>query len=176
MAVSTVQRRIVSLTLFAAGLSAVAAPLAARADEIIVGAPVQVQSARMVVAEPVALRTGEVVVAPNAPPPVRYEVVPATRVGYVWERGHWRWDHGRYVWIGGHWEALGKLQFDYLVANGLKPGHRLLDIGCGTLRGGRHFIRYLAPGGYTGIDISNGRSRAAGNWSRPRDWATASRH
>lgn len=78
--------------------------------------------------------------------------------------------------IGGHWEALGKLQFDYLVANGLKPGHRLLDIGCGTLRGGRHFIRYLAPGGYTGIDISNGRSRAAGNWSRPRDWATASRH
>lgn len=105
MAVSTVQRRIVSLTLFAAGLSAVAAPLAARADEIIVGAPVQVQSARMVVAEPVALRTGEVVVAPNAPPPVRYEVVPATRVGYVWERGHWRWDHGRYVWIGGHWEA-----------------------------------------------------------------------
>ncbi|WP_186128188.1 YXWGXW repeat-containing protein [Burkholderia gladioli] len=46
-----------------------------------------------------------VIVAPSAPPPVRYEVVPALRVGYVWDRGHWNWEHGRYVWIGGHWEA-----------------------------------------------------------------------
>lgn len=56
--------------------------------------------------------------------------------------------------IGGRWEELGALQFDYLVANGLAPDHKMLDIGCGTLRGGRHFIRYLKPGGYTGIDIS----------------------
>jgi len=106
MAVSTVQRRIVSLALLAASLSAVVAPLAAHADEILVGTPVIVPQGRMVVAEPVAVRTEEVViVAPNAPPPVRYEVVPATRVGYVWDRGHWHWEHGRYVWIGGHWEA-----------------------------------------------------------------------
>ncbi|MGS0894983.1 YXWGXW repeat-containing protein [Burkholderia stagnalis] len=102
MAVSTLQRRIVVLALSAAGLSAIAAPLVARADEIVVGA----RPGRLVVAEPVAVRTEEVVVvAPNAPPPVRYEVVPAARIGYVWERGHWRWEHGRYVWIGGHWEA-----------------------------------------------------------------------
>jgi SAM-dependent methyltransferase len=56
--------------------------------------------------------------------------------------------------IGGRWEELGALQFEYLVRNGLDSDHRMLDIGCGTLRGGRHFIRYLRPGGYTGIDIS----------------------
>ncbi|WP_027817435.1 YXWGXW repeat-containing protein [Paraburkholderia bannensis] len=47
-----------------------------------------------------------VVVEPSAPPPVeRVEVVPAPRVGYAWDKGHWRWDHGRYVWIAGHWQA-----------------------------------------------------------------------
>jgi hypothetical protein len=46
-----------------------------------------------------------VVIAPSAPPPVRYEAVPAARVGYVWDHGHWRWDHGRYVWAAGHWQA-----------------------------------------------------------------------
>jgi len=46
------------------------------------------------------------------------------------------------------------LQFQFLVSNGLRPHHRLLDIGCGTLRGGRHFIRYLDPGQYTGFDLS----------------------
>lgn len=56
--------------------------------------------------------------------------------------------------IGGMWEEIGQLQFDYLVSHGLKPEHRMLDVGCGTLRGGRHFVRYLQPGGYTGIDIS----------------------
>ena len=35
----------------------------------------------------------------------RVEVVPAPRVGYVWDKGHWRWDHGRYVWVAGHWQA-----------------------------------------------------------------------
>lgn len=56
--------------------------------------------------------------------------------------------------IGGHWEEIGQLQFRYLVDNGLLPHHKMLDIGCGTLRGGRHFIRYLDPGNYFGFDIS----------------------
>ena len=56
--------------------------------------------------------------------------------------------------VGGMWEEIGRLQFDYLVGHGLRPGHSLLDIGCGTLRGGRHFIGYLDAGGYTGLDIS----------------------
>ena len=45
-----------------------------------------------------------VVIAPSAPPPARYEAVPPARAGYVWDHGHWRWDHGRYVWNPGHWE------------------------------------------------------------------------
>jgi len=56
--------------------------------------------------------------------------------------------------VGGLWEEIGRLQFEYLVAKGLEPGHRLLDFGCGSLRGGLHFIGYLDPGNYTGVDIS----------------------
>ncbi len=56
--------------------------------------------------------------------------------------------------VGGMWEEVGQLQFDFLVENGLKPSHRLLDIGCGCLRGGVHFVRYLNPGNYYGIDIN----------------------
>lgn len=58
--------------------------------------------------------------------------------------------------IGGMWEEIGQLQFDFLVRHGMRPHHTMLDVGCGTLRGGRHFIRYLEPGGYTGMDISEG--------------------
>ena len=56
--------------------------------------------------------------------------------------------------VGGMWEEIGKLQFNFLVEQGLKPGHFLLDVGCGRLRGGIHFIRYLEPEHYFGIDIS----------------------
>ena len=56
--------------------------------------------------------------------------------------------------VGGLWDVIGPLQYDYLIDHGLRPQHRMLDIGCGTLRGGRHFIRYLAPGCYTGLYIS----------------------
>src|SRR3990167_1367555 len=54
--------------------------------------------------------------------------------------------------VGGWWEIIGRLQFDFLVAQGLQPQHHLLDVGCGSLRGGLHFIRYLAPGHYVGLD------------------------
>ncbi|MGP4109603.1 class I SAM-dependent methyltransferase [Streptomyces sp. 4N509B] len=52
------------------------------------------------------------------------------------------------------WLALGKMQFDYLRGHGLSPEHRMLDIGCGNLRGGWRFIRHLDAGNYYGIDIS----------------------
>ncbi len=57
--------------------------------------------------------------------------------------------------IGGMWEEIGQLQFDYLRNDGLRPDHSMLDIGCGTLRGGRHFIAWLSPGKYTGLEISS---------------------
>jgi SAM-dependent methyltransferase len=52
------------------------------------------------------------------------------------------------------WLKLGQLQFDDLVSHGLKPGMRMLEIGCGNLRAGRLFIDYLDAGDYYGIDIS----------------------
>jgi SAM-dependent methyltransferase len=57
--------------------------------------------------------------------------------------------------VGGMWEEIGRLQFEFLRARGLKPGHRLLDIGCGSLRGGIHAIKYLETGNYYGLDINS---------------------
>ncbi len=56
--------------------------------------------------------------------------------------------------VGGYWEEMGQLQFDFLVAQGLEPNHQFLDVGCGSLRGGVHFIRYLEPGHYIGVDAN----------------------
>lgn len=56
--------------------------------------------------------------------------------------------------VGGMWDKMGKLQLDFLVAQGLKPEHRFLDVGCGSLRAGVHLVDYLEPGNYYGIDIS----------------------
>jgi len=52
------------------------------------------------------------------------------------------------------WLKIGQMQFDYLIGHGLKPGDRMLEIGCGNLRAGRLFIEYLDAGHYYGIDIS----------------------
>lgn len=65
--------------------------------------------------------------------------------------GRQRIDHREVV--GGLWQEMGRRQFDYLVEQGLQPGHRFLDVGCGSLRGGVHFVRYLEPGHYCGFDI-----------------------
>src|SRR5205807_88849 len=53
---------------------------------------------------------------------------------------------------GGMWEQIGRLQFDYLVSQGLRPHHYLCDVACGSLRAGIHFIRYLEKGHYLGIE------------------------
>jgi len=57
-------------------------------------------------------------------------------------------------WVGGNWTVLGALQRDFLVGHGLMPSHRLLDVGCGALRAGIHFVEYLQPHRYYGIDIN----------------------
>ncbi len=55
-------------------------------------------------------------------------------------------------YVGGLWEEIGKLQFDFMVGRGLAPEHVFLDIACGSLRGGVHFIQYLDRGNYLGIE------------------------
>ena len=41
----------------------------------------------------------------SAPPPARYEAVPAARPGYVWAPGHYRLINDQYVWTQGQWIA-----------------------------------------------------------------------
>jgi SAM-dependent methyltransferase len=67
---------------------------------------------------------------------------------------YWRYfypDWHRFA-VGDKWDQLGRLQFDFLVEQGLEPRHYLLDVGCGSLRGGVHFIAYLDEGHYYGVD------------------------
>ena len=61
-------------------------------------------------------------------------------------------EHRRFV--GGMWEEIGELQFRFLENEGLRAHHRLLDVGCGALRGGVRFVRYLDPGNYYGLDLN----------------------
>jgi SAM-dependent methyltransferase len=60
--------------------------------------------------------------------------------------------HRRTIGYVEEWERHGRAQFDYLVAQGLLPHHHLLDVGCGPLRGGVHFIAYLDAGHYFGVE------------------------
>jgi ubiquinone/menaquinone biosynthesis C-methylase UbiE len=53
-----------------------------------------------------------------------------------------------------HWLEVGEMQFNYLVDHGLRPHHRVLELGCGNLRAGWRLIEYLDAGNYTGTDIS----------------------
>jgi hypothetical protein len=62
---------------------------------------------------------------------------------------------GHRPFVGGdgtYWDTIGDLQFRFLLDRGLVPSDTLVDVGCGSLRGGVRFIRYLDPGHYLGID------------------------
>jgi SAM-dependent methyltransferase len=56
--------------------------------------------------------------------------------------------------IGGHWDTHGENQLNFLTGQGLKPGDKFLDVGCGSLRAGRHLVDFLEPGNYYGIDAN----------------------
>jgi SAM-dependent methyltransferase len=63
-------------------------------------------------------------------------------------------DHGEHREVVGElWDEIGDLEHRFLIDHDLQPQHTLLDIGCGSLRGGVHFIRYLEPGNYIGVDF-----------------------
>jgi len=50
------------------------------------------------------------------------------------------------------YDLVAANQFNVLTSLGLRENHHLLDIGCGSLRGGRLFIPYLLPNKYFGIE------------------------
>lgn len=51
------------------------------------------------------------------------------------------------------WKMKRDFQFNFLKQSGILPHHKLLDIGCGTLRGGIPIIEYLNEGNYWGIEV-----------------------
>lgn len=51
------------------------------------------------------------------------------------------------------WKMKRDFQFDFLKRMGLEPTQHLLDVGCGTLRGGLPLIEFLDTGHYTGVDV-----------------------
>ena len=51
------------------------------------------------------------------------------------------------------WQQKRDFQIAFLRAEGLEPRHVLVDVGCGTLRGGIPIIEYLDAGSYVGIDV-----------------------
>lgn len=61
--------------------------------------------------------------------------------------------------IGGRWSETGSIQMEMLQAEGLRPHHRLLDIGCGPLRTGCRLVPFLDPGNYWGTDLSGALMR-----------------
>lgn len=50
------------------------------------------------------------------------------------------------------YDLVSAAQFTLLTFLGLREDDTLLDIGCGSLRGGKLFISYLLPGNYYGIE------------------------
>lgn len=60
------------------------------------------------------------------------------------------------------WYSMGCRQMLFLVDHGLLPSHYLLDVGCGALRAGIHFLRYLKPGRYVGLEKEDSLVELAG--------------
>jgi cyclopropane fatty-acyl-phospholipid synthase-like methyltransferase len=52
------------------------------------------------------------------------------------------------------WDSRGRFQLSFLISQGMRPESRLLDVGCGPLRAGVHFISYLDKGNYCGVDYN----------------------
>lgn len=50
--------------------------------------------------------------------------------------------------------GAGKGMLKRLISLGLKRDHICVDYGCGSLRVGYHFIKYLDPGCYWGLDVN----------------------
>lgn len=57
-----------------------------------------------------------------------------------------------YVGTAEAYDLNGAMQFNLMVALGLREHHTLLDIGCGSLCAGRLLIPYLKKGNYCGLE------------------------
>jgi SAM-dependent methyltransferase len=57
-----------------------------------------------------------------------------------------------YVGPPDDYDLIAAMSFGLLTTLGLRQHHRVLDIGCGSLRVGRLLVPYLNRGGYTGLE------------------------
>lgn len=56
--------------------------------------------------------------------------------------------------VGGRFSEIGRRQCEFIRSHGLRPHHSLLEFGCGPLRAGLHFVEFVEPTNYWGVDIS----------------------
>jgi SAM-dependent methyltransferase len=61
-------------------------------------------------------------------------------------------DYRGYVGADANYDLLSGIQFNVLFALGMLETHKVLDLGCGSLRVGRLLIPYLEAGNYYGIE------------------------
>lgn len=90
----------------------------------------------------------------QAPPPARYEAVPAPRSGYAWAPGYWRWDDKRHVWSDGRW--IMERPGSYWVADRWEP------------RNGRHYYR---PGRWEYVSEREAREHKGKGNGKGKGWA-----
>jgi SAM-dependent methyltransferase len=61
-------------------------------------------------------------------------------------------DYRAYVGGPGRYDVLAGAQFSFLLDAGMRDEHRVVDIGCGSLRLGRLLIPFLLPDRYFGVE------------------------
>lgn len=59
------------------------------------------------------------------------------------------------VAAGDRWSEAGAWQFDFLRAHGLRPQHRVLEVGCGSLSAAIHLLPFLDDGCYWGLESNH---------------------
>ena len=79
-------------------------------------------------------------------------------------------DHHYKAYVGPplKYDLVGAMQFNLLTSFGLRDYHKLLDIGCGSLRSGKLMIPFLREGNYFGVEpnkwlIEDGIKHELGN-------------
>jgi hypothetical protein len=107
------------------------------------------------------------IVIGNAPPPVRYEVVPAPRRGYEWAPGYWNWNGRHHQWSQGHWERA-RPGYAYQ-----RPEWRQAGDGWRLNRGGWTHVESRGGHNYQGsrqdMERHDGRGHRGGHGDRDRD-------